>query len=119
MDYCHSHRKLRLEVNISKTEYICVGGILKDKQKIKSFQTFKYLVTKISNIKILDEAIRDRSTQGRKAIIAMWNGVLSDSKITKRNKYLIYNTAIKTIVTYSSEIGKLKEKTTLILKKLK
>lgn len=109
------YKKWGLEVNISKTEYMCIGGtqqnlLLEDGQIIRSCENYKYLGMHISNSGTLDYAIKERNTQGRKAI-AMLNSILWDQKITRRNKHLIYNTIIKSIVTYSCEVWQLKERT--------
>ncbi|XP_060525285.1 uncharacterized protein LOC132701394 [Cylas formicarius] len=94
---------------------MCIGGaqrdlLLEDGQAIKSCETYKYLAMYISSSGTLDYAIKERNNQGRKAI-TMLNTLLWDEKITIRNKHLTYNTIIKSIVTYSSEVWPLKERT--------
>ncbi|XP_060528291.1 uncharacterized protein LOC132703178 [Cylas formicarius] len=83
--------------------------VLEDGQTIKSCETYKYLGMYISNSGTLDYAIKEQNNQGRKAI-TMLNTFLWDQKITRRNKHLIYNTIIKSIVTYSSEVWPPKER---------
>ncbi|XP_060524437.1 uncharacterized protein LOC132700877 [Cylas formicarius] len=97
------YKKWGLEVNLPKTKYMCIGGaqcdlLLEDAQAIKSCETYKYLGMYISSSGTLDYAIKERNNQGRKAI-TMLNTFLWDQKITRRNKHLIYNTIIKSIVT--------------------
>ncbi|XP_030751599.1 uncharacterized protein LOC115879091 [Sitophilus oryzae] len=48
--------------------------------------------------------------QGRKAV-SILNGILWDKNITIENKKIIYNSIVKSIITYSSEVWPLKEKT--------
>ncbi|XP_030766933.1 uncharacterized protein LOC115890751 [Sitophilus oryzae] len=48
--------------------------------------------------------------QGRRAI-SMLNGVLWDEGISKANKKNIYNTVVKSIITYGSEVWQLKSRT--------
>ncbi|XP_057670224.1 uncharacterized protein LOC130902259 [Diorhabda carinulata] len=68
----------------------------------------------ITNDGRLDEAITQRNNQGRQAIRQL-NSVLWDKQISKENKHRIYNSIIKSITTYSSEIWPLKEKTVKML----
>ncbi|XP_030752227.1 uncharacterized protein LOC115879471 [Sitophilus oryzae] len=58
----------------------------------------------------LDEGIKDRIMQGRRAI-SMLNGELWDQGIFKANKKNIYNMAVKSIITYGSEVWQLKSRT--------
>lgn len=101
-------------MNVAKTEYMCVGGpqqsmILEDDQVIEGCEGYKYLGTKIPSSGTLEEAIKERNNQGRKAI-SMLNSVLWDNKISKTNKHRIYNAIVKSIVSYGSEVWPLKEK---------
>lgn len=63
---------------------------------------------KITNDDTLDKAIKERNIQGRRAIAAI-NGILWDQYVSKANKQRIFNTIIKSIVTYSSEIWPIRE----------
>lgn len=108
-----------LEVNLDKTEYMCIGGehrdlIIENGQRIKQCKEYKYLGIKISQNGTLDEAIRERNMQGRKAI-GMLNSILWDKNISKENKKRIYNTVVKSIITYSAEVWPIKEKTAKML----
>ena len=109
-----------MEVNFSKTEYMSIGGIqqdliLEEHQKIiKCCQKYKYLGMNITQDGTLDEAIRERNIQGRKAI-SLLNSVLWDKNISKSNKHLIYNSIVKSIITYGSEVWQLKERSKRLL----
>jgi len=108
------YNKWGLDVNLEKTRYMCIGGvqqdlILEDGQIIKNCKDYKYLGMKITNDGTLDQTIKERNIQGRQAI-SMMNGILWDQQISKQNKHRIYNSIIKTIVTYSSEVWQIKEK---------
>ncbi|XP_060527377.1 uncharacterized protein LOC132702626 [Cylas formicarius] len=103
------YKKWGLEVNLPKAKYMCIGGaqrdlLLEDGQAIKSCETYKYLGMYISSRGTLDYAIKERNNQGRKHLLV-------GPKFTRQNKHLIYNTIIKSIVTYSSEVWPLKERT--------
>ncbi|KAJ8952322.1 hypothetical protein NQ318_017216 [Aromia moschata] len=63
----------------------------------------------ITNNGTLDDAIKEKNIQGRKAIRSL-NNILWDQKISKENKHRIYNTIVKSIVTYGSEVWQLREK---------
>lgn len=83
------YAKWSLEVNLRKTEYICIGGIqdlvLEDThKKIKHTSKHKFLgyITVDGNT---DEAIRDRVTQRRRAI-SLLNSVLWDKNISKTKR---------------------------------
>lgn len=109
------YEKWGLEVNLKKTEYMCLGGEREDLvddngQRIKQCDVYKYLGVKITKNGALDEAIHERNLQGRKAI-AMLNSILWDRGISKENKHRIYNTIVKSIITYGSEVWPLKERT--------
>ncbi|XP_060527378.1 uncharacterized protein LOC132702628 [Cylas formicarius] len=109
------YKKWGLEVNLPKTKYMCIGGaqrdlLLEDGQAIKSCETYKDLGMYISSSGTLDYVFKERNNQCRNEI-TMLNTFLLDQKITRRNKHLIYNTIIKSIVTYSSEVWPLKERT--------
>lgn len=103
-----------LEVNIEKTESMCIGGIpqkinLEDGRQINHCQEYKYLGMKLTHDGTLDTAIKDRNIQGRRAI-SMMNGILWDQSISKTNKQRIYNTILKSILTYGSEVWQIKQR---------
>ncbi len=97
-----------------------VGGaqqsiVLEDGQHIESCEQYKYLGVNLTSDGKLDQAIRDRNLLGRKAI-AMLNGILWDQRISKDNKKRIYNSVVKPIITYGSEVWQLKKRTQEMLK---
>lgn len=72
------YQKWGLEINIEKTEYMCIGGeqhnlILRNGQLIKCCKKYKYLEMEITNEGTSDEgaAIKERNLQGRKTIILL------------------------------------------------
>ncbi|XP_030762136.1 uncharacterized protein LOC115886948 [Sitophilus oryzae] len=82
------YKKWGLEINITKTECMIVGGpqeyiVLEDGSVIKNCDKYKYLGLKITNDGKLDEGIKDRIMQGRGTML---NGVLWDQGISKANK---------------------------------
>lgn len=114
------YRRWGLEVSVKKTEKLTIGGDqqdieLEDGQCIKSCEHYKYLGVRVSQDGKMDQAIKDRNLQGRKAI-AMLNRILWDQSISKEKKRMIYNTIIKSILTYGSEVWPMKERTKKILK---
>ena len=114
------YRKWGLEVSIRKTEKLTVGGDqqsieLEDGQKIRGCEQYKYLGVRLTSDGKMDQAIKDRNLQGRKAI-RMMNGILWDQTISKVNKKRIYNSIIKSILTYGSEVWQLKKRSQDILK---
>lgn len=113
------YTKWGLEINLNKTEYMCIGGQqqnlhLENGQHIKQCEKYKYLGITLTNNGSLDDAIRERNTQGRKAITLL-NGILWDKNISRENKIRIYNTIVKAIITYSSEVWPMKERTSKML----
>lgn len=109
------YEKWGLEVNIEKTRYMNIGGtrqdlLLNNGQRIKYSENYKYLGLEITDDGKLDQAIRNRNTLGRRAITRL-NSILWDQHISKSNKHRIYNTIIKSIITYGSEVWQLKAST--------
>lgn len=113
------YRKWGLEVNVSKTEKLTVGGNqqsieLEDGRQIGSCDIYKYLGVFLTQDGRLDQAIKKRNMLGRRAI-AMLNGVLWDQRISKENKRRIYNAIVKSIVTYGCEVWPMKQRTREVL----
>ncbi|XP_030757829.1 uncharacterized protein LOC115883613 [Sitophilus oryzae] len=84
------YEKWGLELNIKKTEYMCISGHQQDLrlatgQVIRHCNSYKYLGIKIFKDGTLDEAILERNMQGRKAVSKL-NGILWDKNITIENK---------------------------------
>jgi len=91
---------------------MCIGGQQQDLRlatghTIKHCSEYKYLGVKISKDRTIDEAIAERNVQARRAI-SMLNNTLWNKNIYTNNKKLIYNSIVKSIKTYSSEIWPLK-----------
>ncbi|XP_044749542.1 uncharacterized protein LOC123310188 [Coccinella septempunctata] len=81
------YKKWGLEVNVKKTESMCIGGTpqnitLEDGTQISHCTEYRYLGMKLTHDGTLDAAIKDRNVQGRKAI-SMMNGILWDQSISK------------------------------------
>ncbi|CAH0383863.1 unnamed protein product [Bemisia tabaci] len=74
-----------------------------------------YLGVKLTSGGKLDQAIRDRNLQGRKAIV-MLNGIPRDKRISEDNKKRIYNSVVRPIMTYGSGVWQLKMRTQEMLK---
>ncbi|XP_030752234.1 uncharacterized protein LOC115879478 [Sitophilus oryzae] len=99
---------------------MCIGGQQQDLrlatgQVIRHCNSYKYLGMKISKDGTLDEAILERNMQGKKAV-SILNGILWDKNITIENKKRIYNSIVKSIITYTSEVWPLKQKAERTLK---
>lgn len=109
-----------LDVNFEKTEYMCIGGaqqdlVIADGTLIKNCQKYKYLGVEISQEGTLDSAIRERNAAGRRAI-GMLNSIIWDRNIRKENKVKIYNSIVKSTITYSAEVWPLKDRTEKMLR---
>ncbi|XP_030746451.1 uncharacterized protein LOC115875188 [Sitophilus oryzae] len=76
------YSKWGLEVNLKRTEYMCIGCeqqnliLEQQQQKIKHCQKYKYLGMHISNDGSVDEEIKYRNNQGRQAIQELNNILL-------------------------------------------
>ncbi|XP_030764743.1 uncharacterized protein LOC115888980 [Sitophilus oryzae] len=109
------YNKWGLEVNLKKTEYMCIGGeqqniiLEQQQQEIKHCQKYKYLSMHITNDGSLDEEITCRNNQGRQAIRQL-NSILWDKAVSKVNKHKIYNSIVKSITSYGSVVWPLKER---------
>ncbi|XP_030751044.1 uncharacterized protein LOC115878641 [Sitophilus oryzae] len=114
------YNKWGLEVNLKKTEYKCIGGeqqniiLEQQQQEIKHCQKYKYLGMHITNDGSLDEEIKYRNNQGRQAIRQL-NSILWDKAVSKENKHNIYNSIVKSIISYGSEVWPLKERNLKLL----
>ncbi|XP_030752875.1 uncharacterized protein LOC115879950 [Sitophilus oryzae] len=61
-----------------------------------------------------DEEIKCRNNQGRQAIRQL-NSILWDKAVSKENKHKIYNSIVKSIISYGSEVWPLKERNLKLL----
>ncbi|XP_030766854.1 uncharacterized protein LOC115890691 [Sitophilus oryzae] len=84
------YNKWGLEVNLKKTEYMCIGGeqqniiLEQQQQEIKHCQKYKYLGMHITTLGSLDEEIKFRNNQGRQAIRQL-NSILWDKAVSTQN----------------------------------
>ncbi|XP_030765262.1 uncharacterized protein LOC115889414 [Sitophilus oryzae] len=62
----------------------------------------------------LDEEIKCRNNQGRQAIRQL-NSILWDKAVSKENKHKIYNSIVKSIISYGSKVWPLKERNLKLL----
>lgn len=52
----------------------------------------------------MDQEIREKSVQGHRSI-SLLNSILWDQRISKENKVWIYNSTVKSILTYNVRYG--------------
>ncbi|XP_072375573.1 uncharacterized protein [Diabrotica undecimpunctata] len=101
------YKKWGLEVNLQKTQYLCIGGEntaddLED-EKIKKCDQSIYLGVKLTKTGRTNKAIKDRITKGKRVIGAL-NSVLWQKNIRPETKKRIYNTIFKPVIVYGSEV---------------
>lgn len=101
------YEKAGLSMNMEKTKYLCIGGESDDLElergeKISKCNGYQYLGVKIQDDGKDEKEIRQRIGQGRRGIKRL-NGIWWSKEITKKRKYNIYNTVIKSIVLYGAE----------------
>ncbi|GJQ84937.1 hypothetical protein Trydic_g540 [Trypoxylus dichotomus] len=114
------YEKWRLEVNLDKTEYMCIEGNYQDleiekEMRIRWCDEYKYLGVTISQDYTVDKANYEHNVEGRKAIVIV-NGTLWDRNISKENKHQMYNTIVKSIITYGCEVWPIRMETVTIIK---
>lgn len=102
------YSKWGLLINLKKTEYLCVGGTGQDIQlengdTIKACTEFTYLGAKLNNTGRCDEMINNRVNNARKITGAL-NSILWQKNIRTKTKTLIYDTIVKSTLTYGSEV---------------
>ncbi|XP_044755015.1 uncharacterized protein LOC123313968 [Coccinella septempunctata] len=105
------YHKWGLTVNMSKTQYMCVGGenedlMLEGGLKIKSCEDYVYFGTVISQNGRTDKEIQQRINKGRKIIGAL-NSILWSKEISKQHKRDIYNVTLRSVVLYGCEAWQL------------
>ena len=103
------YEKWSLKINLEKTFYMGCGAATKDlliledqKGCIRECEEFKYLGVQVDEEDRQENDIKDRINIGR----AMLNSVLWNRQITRKNKLLIYNSIVKSTVTYGDETWK-------------
>ena len=109
------YKKWGLEVNLNKTQYLCIGGGKHSEDldlevgKIKKYDQCIYLGMKLTETGRSDEAVKDRITKG-KQVVGTLNSVLWEKNIRPETKKKIYNTILKPVVIYGSEVWQLTQK---------
>ena len=99
-------KKWGLQVNMSKTEYLCVGtpgtDLVVQEQTIKKIEQYKYLGSLITQDGKDDQDIEFRIRQG-KTVIQQLNGLLWSTKIRLETKKLLFNCIVEPITTYGAK----------------
>ena len=107
------YEKWGLQVNTTKTKYMCVGGpmedLILDNKTIEACEEYTYLGVKIDSKGRCEKEIQDRINKGKKVIGAL-NPILWSNNITKKGKKLIHNTIFESIISYGSEVWQLNQK---------
>ena len=91
-----------------KTSYIGCGAetidiVLEDQKGcIRGCEEFKYLGVNIDKEDRQEDNIKNRINKGR-AVTAMLNNVVWNRQVTRKNKLLIYNSIVKSTVTYGTK----------------
>lgn len=102
------YEKGGLKMNIGKTKYLCVGGTatteleLDNGEKISACEVYNYLGVKLNREGKDSMEIRGKITQGRRAIRKL-NSIWWSPTISKKRKWQIYQTVVKSIVLYGAE----------------
>ena len=102
-----------LNINIAKTKYMPLGTDTNHLEMdngdiITGCIEFRYLGTTFTKDGIDTKNIRHRVKQARK-IIGVLNGVWWSNNITRNRKKMIYNSVVKSILIYGTEIWSLYE----------
>lgn len=108
------YRNWGLEINLTKTEYMVVGGlgsniVLDDGSIIKCCKTYKYLGTMMSNEGGSEIEIRHRMQKGRVAIKQL-HSIIWNNTIHKDIKRRIYKTIVESIMLYGAELWEVSKK---------
>lgn len=103
-----------LTVNIAKTKYLCVGAQegnlnLDNGHEIIQCQEYEYLGITFDNTGTDGREIEKRIINAKK-IIGCLNGILWSKSITKRRKFNIYETMIKSNLLYGAETWRITER---------
>lgn len=102
------YTKAGMEINFEKTEYLAVREEevkdleIDDDLKIKGKNKFKYLGFIISKKGTTEEEINSRLGQTRSCIRQL-HPIIWNTHITKNTKQRIYNTIVRSIMTYGAE----------------
>ena len=107
------YEKWGLKINMEKTKHMAIGDkskdlVLEDGQgTIKVCNDYIYFGTKITADGGHGVEINERINKGRSAISKL-NGVLWDENISSKTKTTIFNTIIRSTMTYGAETWELK-----------
>lgn len=101
-----TYEKWGLKINFDKTKYIVVGGngrdLHIDGKVIKACREYKYLGVLITEEGNCQKEIRNRIIQ-TKQVTQKLNSLLWSNELRIQTKKRIYNTMVKSILTYGSE----------------
>lgn len=102
------YTKAGLEINFSKTEYLTTEEsledlIVDDEVQILGANKFKYLGFTITKTATTEDEIKSRLGQARTCIKQL-HPIIWNTHITKNTKHKIYNTMVRSIMTYGAEI---------------
>lgn len=101
------YEKAGLYINIDKTKYLCIGEHTNNMQldnndTIEGCDNYKYLGVTIDKTGRDEKEIRERITQGRRALKRL-NSIWWNKNITKNRKLNIYDVMVKSLVLYGGE----------------
>lgn len=106
------YRKWGLNINLQKTEYMClgkdVGDLILETGKIKKCESFKYLGSIITNIGTCERDIQNKIALAKNATKTL-HGIIWNKNITKETKIKIYKSIIQNILSYGSETWSMTE----------
>ena len=101
------YRKWGLEINTDKAQYMNIGGtgqdIITDSGVIKNVKQYEYLGVTISDDGKDDKDIMKKTGKGKNMIRAL-HPILWNKNLTKKTKRNIYQTMIRPVLTYGSEV---------------
>lgn len=107
------YEKWGLNINLEKTEYMCVGertnNIQIGEDTIKACRKYRYLGSIITDTGKVEEDIQEKVTKGKRAIKAL-HGTIWNKNITKETKRNIFKAIIESITTYGGEMWPMTKK---------
>ena len=100
-----------LEVNRTKTKYMCIGHESQnlqvgDNQTIGICKNYVYLGTQIDSTGRTENEIQQRILKGKR-VVGCLNSILWSKSISREKKHLLYNAIFKSIVLYGCETWQL------------
>ena len=102
------YEKWGLEVNLKKSEYMCVGGttsdlLLNNGKTLKACEQYKYLGSDIEKDGQCDGMISSRIVEAKKITGAL-NSILWQGDISIKTKTVMYDALVKPTLTYTAEV---------------